>query len=148
MMMGTGPLEVQMFAAIEREDLNDNLKVLTYADPLPLYHAADALLHPSEREGFSLVCAEAMCAGISGSPNPNRWPRPEMILENQTGQTTPINLNAFASAALKFLALGHQRLDEMGRAAAAHVRENFTFDRQYRQTLSLYRKLANRNLAN
>jgi hypothetical protein len=30
----------------------------------------------------------------------------------------------------------------MGHAAAEHVRENFTFDRQLQQTLALYRKVA------
>lgn len=142
-MMGSGPIEAQVFAAVDREDLASDLKVVPYGDPLPLYHAADAVLIPSQREGFSYVCAEAMSTGLPVLRTKTGGTS-EMILENQTGQSTPVDLGAFTSAALKFLDLGHDRLAEMGRRGAEHIRENFTFARQYQQTLNLYRKLANR----
>src|SRR5207247_1714441 len=87
---------------IERENLKDRVFLLGHRDPLQSYRAADALLLPSIREGFSLVCAEAMSVGVpclrtrtSGTS--------ALIVENVTGRSVPIDHGAFVSESLEFL---------------------------------------------
>ena len=140
LLVGNGPYESHLQRRIEREHLADRARLLGWRQPLPLYHAADALLLPSPKEGFSLVCAEAMCAGLpvlrtrtSGTA--------ELIVEGVTGKSVPIDQRAFVQAALEFMS-DDASLVRMGRAAAQRIRENFTFSRQLQQTLELYRRLA------
>ena len=115
------------------------MQMLGARDPLPIYQAADALLLPSRREGFSLVSAEAMSVGVpvlrthtSGTA--------ETIVENVTGQSTPIDHDSFIATAIAFLS-DPQRLHTMGRAAAVHMREHLTSQNQIDRTVSLYRRL-------
>jgi len=140
LLVGQGPHEAELRQRIERSGLGDRVRLLPYRPPLAIYHAADALLLPSTREGFSLVCAEAMAAGIpvlrtrtSGTS--------ELILENVTGRSTAVDREAFLAAAVEFLA-DVPSLRRMGEAAARHVRQHLTFQRQYERTLDLYRRLA------
>jgi glycosyltransferase involved in cell wall biosynthesis len=64
-----------------------------------------------------------------------------MIVENVTGRSVPIDHDAFISAAIEFLS-DELSLVRMGKAAAEHIRNNFTFDRQIEHTIALYRRLA------
>lgn len=139
LLAGDGPDEAAIRQLIVARDLGDKVRLLGHRDPLPIYQAADALLLPSLREGFSLVTAEAMCVGIpvlrthtSGTT--------ELIVENVTGRSTPIQHDAFISAAVEFLSRP-DTLRRMGQAAALHVREKLTFTHQLEQTLELYNKL-------
>ena len=139
LLAGEGPQEASLRAAIQSRGLGERVQLLGHRDPLPVYQAADALLLPSLREGFSLVTAEAMCAGIpvlrtrtSGTA--------ETIIENVTGRSTPIERQAFIAGAIEFLS-DRAALQKMGRAAAVHVRERLTFPRQLTQTLDLYHRM-------
>jgi glycosyltransferase involved in cell wall biosynthesis len=139
LMAGDGPHDIDLRRRIERENLGNRVQLLGHRDPLPLYYAADALLLPSQREGFSLVCAEAMCAGIpvlrtrtSGTA--------DLIIEGTTGCSTEINKTAFVNAAIQFLQ-NPPGLAKMGIAAAEHIRRNFTFQRQLDDTIGMYRRL-------
>jgi glycosyltransferase involved in cell wall biosynthesis len=139
LLVGDGTDEVRLAHHIESKHLTDHVRLLGRRDPLLPYHAADALLLPSAAEGFSYACAEAMCAGLpvlrthtSGTS--------ELILENITGRSTPIDRPAFVSAAIEFLS-DAPALRRMGIAAADHIRKNFTFDHQLAQTISLYHRL-------
>jgi glycosyltransferase involved in cell wall biosynthesis len=141
LIVGEGPHESQVRRRIADDDLGGRVTLLGHRDPLPIYQAADALLLPSAREGFSLVCAEAMAVGVpvlrtrtSGTA--------ELIREDVTGRAVPIDHAAFVRAGVDFLALPTARLREMGAAASEHVRRHFTFERQFDQTLALYRRLA------
>ena len=85
------------------------------------------------------MTAEAMSTGVpvlrtrtSGAT--------ETIVEGVTGRTVAIDRDAFNTAAMEFLS-APTRLREMGRAAARHVREHLTFDRQIDSTLQLYHRL-------
>jgi glycosyltransferase involved in cell wall biosynthesis len=68
----------------------------------------------------------------------------ELIVEGVTGRSTPIERDAFIAAAVEFLT-DQATLRRMGIAAARHVRERFTFERQLQDTLALYRRLAGRH---
>jgi glycosyltransferase involved in cell wall biosynthesis len=97
------------------------------------------VLLPSAREGFSLACAEAMCTGLPVLRTATSGTQ-ELILENVTGRSTPIDHDRFLAAAGEFLS-DNVALLRMGKAAAAHIRSNFTFARQVDETLALYRRL-------
>jgi glycosyltransferase involved in cell wall biosynthesis len=116
------------------------LTMLDERDVLPVYQAADALLSPSQREGFGLVCAEAMCVGLPVLRTRTGGAE-EMVIENVTGRTTPIDRAAFAAAAREFLA-DSPALRRMGQAAAEHIRANFTLNLQLERTIALYQRLA------
>lgn len=141
LLAGEGPHEPALRAAIDAAGLRRRVHLLGHRDPLPVYRAADALLLPSIREGFSLVSAEAMAVGVPVIRTRTAGTR-ELIVEDVTGRSTPIDRRAFVAAAVEMLSLPPARLREMGAAAAAHVRGHFTFDRQLKQTLALYRRLA------
>src|SRR5438552_12190584 len=109
-------------------------------DPLDVYQAADAMLLPSQREGFSLATAEAMSVGVPVCRTRTAGAA-ELIIEDVTGRSTPIERDAFVNAAIEFLAEG-AALRRMSAAAAAHARANFTFERQLEEMIGLYRNLA------
>src|SRR6185503_2037344 len=115
--------------------------LLGHRDPLPVYQAADAILLPSIREGFSLVCTEAMAVGTPALRTRTAGTQ-ELIIEDVTGRSVEINHDRFVAAAVDFLSQDTATLRRMGATAAEHVRKNFTFDRQLDQTLALYRRVA------
>ena len=108
-------------------------------DPVPVYHAADLLLLPSGREGFSLVTAEAMSCGVPVLRTRTAGTT-ETIVEGVTGRATPIDRRAFVAAAVELLSTP-TRLAEMGLAAADHARRHLSFARQVADTVALYRRL-------
>jgi glycosyltransferase involved in cell wall biosynthesis len=138
---GSGPHMEKFAQHVERRGLRDRVTLLgELADPLPVYQASDAFLLPSLREGFSFGCAEAMCVGVPVLRTRTSGTR-ELIVEGVTGRSCPIEHNAFVAAAVEFLRDG-DALARMGRAAADHVREHLTFERQLAGTIALYRRLA------
>jgi glycosyltransferase involved in cell wall biosynthesis len=140
LLVGDGPDEPCLRAQAASRGLADRVRILGHLDnPLAAYQAADALLLPSLREGFSLVCAEAMSVGTPVLRT-NTSGAEELIIDGVTGRCVPIDHDAFINAAIDFLS-DRAKLAAMGRAAAQHVRENYTFERQMAQTLELYRRL-------
>lgn len=140
LLAGEGPDRPALQRRIDQLGLSNNVRLLGQREPLSLYHAADLLLLPSEREGFSLVCAEGMCTGLpilrtrtSGTA--------ELVVEGVTGASTPIDRQAFVRAALALLR-DTQKLRDMREPAARHVRSTFTFERQLADTLALYERLS------
>jgi glycosyltransferase involved in cell wall biosynthesis len=138
---GEGPhepaLRQRSGASIE---LAERVNLLGHRDPLVVYQAADALLLPSIREGFSLVCAEAMSVGTPCLRTKTAGTE-ELIQENVTGRSVAINHRAFVDAAVEFLSLPTEQLRRMGAAASQHVGANFTYDKQLERTIALYHRL-------
>jgi putative colanic acid biosynthesis acetyltransferase WcaF len=139
LMAGEGPNEPELRRRIAEAGVQDIVSLLGYREPLPCYQAADAVMLPSAQEGFSLVCAEAMSVGIpvlrtrtSGTT--------ELIIENVTGRSVPIQHDAFVAAATNLLA-DPQAMRRMGAAAAQHIRTGFSFSQQVDDTIALYRRL-------
>jgi glycosyltransferase involved in cell wall biosynthesis len=138
---GGGPHEAAFRHAITARRLDGRVIALGECDdPLSVYQASDAFLLPSQREGFSLATAEAMSVGLPACRTRTAGAA-ELIVENLTGRTTPIEHEAFVTGAIEFLRDG-AALARMSAAAAGHIRAHFTFDRQLQQTVDLYRRLA------
>jgi glycosyltransferase involved in cell wall biosynthesis len=138
-LVGEGPHEPDLRLRIANQNLFDRVFLTGHQDPLPYYRAADAILLPSIREGFSFVCAEAMATGIPALRTRTSGTR-ELIEENVTGRSTPIEHDAFINAAIEFLH-DPEALRRMGAAASELVRKNFSFDLQLSRTLDLYRSM-------
>jgi len=138
-MVGEGPNEKSLRRKIRRQNLDDRVVLLGFRDPMPIYHAADALLLPSRREGFSLVCAEAMSTGIPVLRTRTAG-TDALVVENATGKSVAINHQEFISGAIEFLS-DPQALKRMGQLAAKHVHTHFSFDRQLHDTIDMYRSL-------
>ena len=138
---GEGPHEASLRARSGATGLAGRVHLLGHADPLPVYRAADWLLLPSGREGFSLACAEAMSVGVP-HVRTHTSGATELTVEGETGFATPIDRAAFAATAADAMALPASRVETMGERGANLVRDRFTFARQMRQTLALYRHLA------
>jgi len=139
LLAGEGPNEDDVQRQINQRGLTQRVRMLGHREPLPVLHAADALLLPSVREGFSYVCAEAMCAGVPVLRTRTSGTK-ELIVEGVTGRSVEIDRAAFVREAMQFLS-DRDALRCMGVAAAEHIRRNFTFDRQLAQTLTLYEHL-------
>lgn len=138
-MVGEGPNETMLRRRVEQQKLHDRVVLLGFRDPLPIYHAADALLLPSQREGFSLVCAEAMSTGIPVLRTRTAG-TDALVVENATGRSCDIDHDQFVAAAIEFLA-DLPSLQRMGKLAAKHVHTHFSFDRQLSDTVDMYRSL-------
>lgn len=136
---GEGPHERALRGQIHQRGLESRVHLLGHVDPLAVYRATDLLLLPSEREGFSLVCAEAMSMGVPHVRTRTSGTA-ELTIEGVTGRSTPIDRSAFVNAAAE-VARNPESLRGMGQAAAEHVRANLTLDRQIASTLALYHRL-------
>lgn len=139
LLAGEGPDFKHLQSRIDREGLSDRVRLLGHRDPLPIYQAADLLLLASEREGFSLVCAEAMCTGLpvlrtrtSGTA--------ELIVEGNTGVSVPIDHRAFVQTAIDLLR-DPEKLTRMRPPAAEWIRQGFTYEKQLKATIHLYQRL-------
>jgi len=142
---GKGPHEADLQHQIKQQNLESRVTMLgERKDPLTVYQAADAMLLPSQREGFSLVTAEAMSTGLPVCRTRTAGSA-ELIQENITGITTAIDRQAFVTAAIEFLS-DDESLKKMSASAPRHIRENFSFERQLEQTIALYTRIAGQNL--
>jgi glycogen(starch) synthase len=136
---GDGPDAPAMRRTIVQRNLSDRIITPGESDALTVYQASDALLSSSLREGFGLVCAEAMCVGLPVFRT-HTGGSEEMIIEGVTGRSVPVDRKLFVAEALKFLA-DRENLEKMGQGAAELIRSEFTLDRQIDRTIELYRKI-------
>ena len=140
LLLGEGPHETRLRQRIQQEKLDQRVRILATQDPLPIYQAIDALLLPSQREGFSLVCAEAMSVGVPVLRTRTSGTE-EMIVEGTTGRSVAIEHDAFIDEAIAFVS-DRSALLRVGLAAARHVRNQLLFTEQVSRTINLYEDLS------
>jgi glycosyltransferase involved in cell wall biosynthesis len=143
LLAGEGPDEPMLRARIAAEGLGESVRLLGHQEPLAVYQAADLLMLPSGREGFSLVCAEAMCTGLP-------------VLRTRTsgtadligaggvdagGWATSVEQDAYLAQAMSLLA-DPAVLMAARAPAASHIRSRFSFERQFEATIALYHQMA------
>jgi FkbM family methyltransferase len=63
-LVGYGENEYELRAALQRLGLLKSARLLALTDPVPVFMAADAMVHTAAIEGFGLVLAEAMVCGL------------------------------------------------------------------------------------
>ena len=135
---GTGWYYAQVFAAIERLDLQDGVTWAGYvpADELPLwYNSADVFAFPSRYEGFGMPLLEAMACGTPVVTS-TASSLPEVAGEAALA-VQPDDADALASALHRALTDGalRQELRAKGLARAA----TFTWEETARRTAAVYR---------
>jgi len=139
LLVGEGPHDSLLREEIARRNLADRVFLLGHRDPLACYQAADLLCLPSQREGFSFVCGEAMSVGVPILRTRTAGTM-QLVHENETGRSVEIERDAFIGTAIEMLS-DRANLRRMGRNASQLVRTAFTFDRQVEETIDLYRRL-------
>ncbi|MEJ1098016.1 MULTISPECIES: glycosyltransferase [unclassified Pseudoxanthomonas] len=102
---GTGPLHGDIQRKVEESNMEHRCKLVGFVhDPLPLIHASDVLVLPSDFEGFGNVLVEAMACGtqVIATDCPDG---PAEILENgKYGQLVPVgDADALTAAILRSL---------------------------------------------
>jgi len=140
LLIGEGPHEQALRDDIRKRSLGDHVSLLGHRNPLACYQAADLLCLPSQREGFSFVCAEAMSVGVPILRTQTSGTM-QLVQENVTGRSVPIQREAFIAAAIEMLS-SPRSLQAMGLHASQLVHSRYTFERQVDETTELYRRLA------
>lgn len=102
-----------------------------------LYNRAQIVVSPSLYEGFGLPAAEAMACGAAVIAT-TAGAFPEFIDHGRTGILVPPGDAAALAAAIKSLLADPARCAQLGHAASAHIRTNFTWSRTAQRTLEVY----------
>jgi glycosyltransferase involved in cell wall biosynthesis len=131
---GDGPL---------RDRVPQALGMLPHAELVERYSAAAVVACPSRREGFGVVCAEAMAHGrpvVASAVGGLR----DLVVDGETGLLVEPGDVSALRAALERL-LGDRELRErMGHAARERVRERFSWTRVTDETIALYEEVLGR----
>lgn len=108
------------------------------ADPAPLYASSDVLVVPSRWEGFGLVAAEGLAAGL-----PVVASRVDGLVEviGDAGLLVPPEDPAALREALVELARDPDRRGELGRRARARAEAHFDLDAMVRAYEALYLRI-------
>jgi glycosyltransferase involved in cell wall biosynthesis len=106
-----------------------------------LYGRAAVVACPSHREGFGIVCAEAMAHGlpvVAGDVGGLR----DLVVHEETGLLVPPRDVAALRVALERLLADRELRRRMGQAGRARIAEHFTWQRFADETLRAYRDAA------
>jgi glycosyltransferase involved in cell wall biosynthesis len=142
LLVGDGPTRAQHEARAESMGLTSSVRFLgTRTDVPEILATIDALVHPSDEEGFSNAILEAMAAGkpvVATAVGGN----PEAIVEGVTGYLVPVRDAPVMAEAILRLLDDPARAREQGQAGRSRVEERFTEERMIRRYEALYAELA------
>ena len=125
---GDGPL---------RERVPGALGFVTHDELLRLYQRASVIVCPSRREGFGVVCAEAMAHGrpvVATSVGGLR----DLVVDGETGLLVPPGDVPALRAALERVLGDRELRRRLGRAGRARARKAFSWDDAVRLTVQAY----------
>jgi glycogen(starch) synthase len=103
----------------------------------PLYERAAVVAVPSRREGFGVVCAEAMAHGrpvVASSVGGLL----DLVVHEETGLLVPPRDVRALRAALERLLADSELRRRMGESARARIRDHFSWDRVTDLTVNAY----------
>ena len=129
---GDGPL---------RDRIPNALGFVPHDDLQRLYERAAVVAVPSYREGFGVVCAEAMAHGrpVVASAVGGLL---DLVVDGETGLLIPPGDVAGLRAALERLLADRELRRRLGEAARARVREHFSWDAVTTATIAAYEDAA------
>jgi glycosyltransferase involved in cell wall biosynthesis len=129
---------------IASHPFKDRIHWLGMRDDLPdVYPAFDLLILPSESEGMSNVCLEAMACGVPVAANDSCGAN-EIIIDDFTGIIRAMPDSASVVTHLARCLTDLPTLHKWGQNARLHVEENFSITNMMARYESLYRSLLNR----
>ncbi|MDH1706020.1 glycosyltransferase family 4 protein [Acinetobacter johnsonii] len=123
--------------------LPKNMKPLPYLDPIKLaklYQTADALIFPSRLEGFGLVVAEAMAAGLPVIVA-NSSALTELVKHGKTGFLCAKDDIDFFITAIYQLYQDPMLKCEIAHNARLYVEQNFNIDIMVENYVKIYKKM-------
>ncbi len=134
---GTGSLEEELTAEIERRSLEQTVRLLGFRnDVLSLIGACDLFVLPSLAEPFGLVLLEAMALRKPVIATNAGGPR-EIVVDGETGLLTPpANASAMA-AAIRTLISDRGSIESMGARGYDRFQESFTSKRMSERMLTV-----------
>lgn len=140
-LVGEGEERPALEAQARRLGLEDRIHFAGFqGDPIPFIAAMDVAVMPSLFEGFSIAMLELMAMGrplvVSDHPS-----FAEAIDDNVTALVTRRGDPASIARAVIRLLQDRAFADALGSHAAAHVRCEFTVERNTREVLDLYREV-------
>ena len=133
---GDGPL---------RSEVPDALGFVPHDELERLYGRAAVVACPSHREGFGVVCAEAMAAGrpvVAGDVGGLR----DLVVDDETGVLVPPRDVAALRAALGRLLGDRELRRRLGEAGRKRIADRFTWQRFCDETLGAYEDALGRPL--
>jgi glycosyltransferase involved in cell wall biosynthesis len=137
-----GDVCMQVRASIAAHPHKNRIHWLGYCDQMPLvYQAMNLLIVPSETEGLSNACLEAMASSVPVLTN-SSCGASEIVVEDVTGFIRPMaDVGGLTTALMEVL---HQpeRLRTMASKCREHVISNFSLDAMTNRYENLYRHLA------
>jgi L-malate glycosyltransferase len=125
--------------------LHENIRwagTCTPAEVLKYLAVTDIVIVPSLFEGFGLVAAEAMAAGVPVIAT-STGGLPEVVQNGKTGILVPPSNAAVLAEAIESLQHDKARRESMGEAALVFVSKTFSIDRYDRAIAWMYRRFSN-----
>lgn len=138
LMVGEGPLRGACERAVREKGMSDRCVFTGWlAQATEAFFAADLLLLPSEKEGFGLVCAEAMMCGVP-CVRTRTGGCTAQIREGVTGWSVDVDdRDGFVDRVLSAIKDDATR-ERVGAAAADHAKKEFTRDRFIERMWGVY----------
>lgn len=126
--VGEGPLEGHLRQEVARLGIGPRVEFVGSVDDVaPHLSWADVLVLTSKTEGLPAAILEAAAGGVPAVSVDVGGVR-EAIRDGVTGVVVPIGDTGALTNALESLTVDPERLAQMGRDAAEHVRERFNMD--------------------
>jgi glycosyltransferase involved in cell wall biosynthesis len=123
---GDGSERESLLAEAKALGVDDRLVPLGFVEPArlpPVFAACDALVLPSEQEGWGVVVPEAMAAGLPVLASDRVNAALDLVRDGENGWGFPVGDDEALSAQLAVLLESPERRVEMSRAAESAVRE-------------------------
>ena len=123
---GDGPANAALAAQAAELGVAEQTRFLGFVEPArlpPVFAACDALVLPSETEGWGVVVAEAMAAGLPVLASERVNAALDLVRDGENGWRFPVGDDDALSAQLATLLGSPERRAAMSRAAESAVRE-------------------------
>lgn len=138
LVVGDGPLRMDVERAIERDRLHDRVSLLGERSDVPeILAAADVFVLSSLWEGLPLTIIEAMMAGLPVVAT-RVGGVPELVEDGLTGFLVPPKDPQALSKVLRRLVEDRDLRQRMGHAGLARARKEFTLERMVAETERQY----------
>lgn len=141
LIMGQGPLEPDIRAAIQQKGLGDRVVMTGFLEDLPaLLPNLEALVHPALAEGLGVILLQAAASGLPIVAS-RVGGMPEAIRDGETGWLIEPGDSAALTAAMLKLLEDPQAARAMGAAGRQYMAREFSIETMVAGNLGIYQEL-------